>query len=189
VIRNNIISLLILTLILSACSGTPFMGAQKVGGSSTYVERWYLKPEYKKKDIPRGTAFYGAAAQKIKNRFIIKYYQRDKRGSKIEIPPQDMWKIHHNGKPYSKQDDDDLFYYQRNVSDGYHRVWLTTSGPIALKEGYLLPIQSCVADGWCLLYESRQFNHPTYVKRSVLYQDKKGATNCFLTEPANLNRD
>jgi hypothetical protein len=22
-----------------------------------------------------------------------------------------------------------------------------------------------------------------------LYQDKKGATNCFLTEPANLNRD
>jgi hypothetical protein len=175
--RNNImtLSILILTLGLSACSASvPFMGAEKVGAGSLYVERWYLKPEYKKKDIPRGTAFYGAAAQKIKGRFIVKYYQADKRGSKIEIPPQNMWKIRHNGKPYSQQDDGNLFYYKKNAS-GRHQKFLmskNSSGPISLKKDRLVPVQSCNAEGWCLLYESRQFDHPTYVKRSVLYQDE-----------------
>jgi hypothetical protein len=150
------------------------MGAQKVGGGPTYVERWYLKPEYSRRDIPQGTAFYGAAAQKIKDRFIIKYYQDNTRGSKVEIPSQHMWKIRHNGKPYSQQDDDDLFYYKRDNSGRYHKFLIkeTSSGPINLDEGELVPIQSCNAEGWCLLYESRLFPHPTYVKRSILYQDE-----------------
>jgi hypothetical protein len=173
-ILNKLLILSVVILGLSACSGTPFMGAQKVGGSSLYVERWYLKPEYSRRDIPQGTAFYGAAAQKIKNRFIVKYYQKDNRGSKIEIPPQHMWKIRHNGKPYSQQDNDDLFFYKRNGSGHYYKFLIkeTSSGPASLRENELVPIQFCNTEGWCLLYENRQFDHPTYVKRSVLYQDE-----------------
>jgi hypothetical protein len=36
-----------------------------------YVERWFLNPDYSQKDVPSGIAFYGAAANKIKNKFNI----------------------------------------------------------------------------------------------------------------------
>ena len=132
-IHNKLFALLVLILGLIACSRMPFMGAQKVIGGAVYVERWYLKTKYKKQNVPEGTAFYGEAAQKIKDRFIVKYYQADNYGSKKEIPLEHMWKVRHNGKRYNKQDDDNLFYYQWDATRGYQKVWLNESRPISLR--------------------------------------------------------
>jgi hypothetical protein len=164
--------LAILTAQLIACAGDKFLGAQKIGGSSVYVERWFLNDEYNKKNIPKGTAFYGASAQKIKHKFTLKYYINDKKGSVIEIPKKDMWKVRHNGKRYNLQDDDNLFFYVKNRQGDYEKYLVSSkaTGPITVnRDVSLLPIKSC-EDDWCLLYPN-VFEKPMYVKQVILYQD------------------
>jgi hypothetical protein len=63
-----------------ACANE-FLGAKKIGYQMMYVERWFLNPDYSQKDVPSGTAFYGAAANKIRNKFNIVYYVNDEKNS------------------------------------------------------------------------------------------------------------
>jgi len=142
------------------------MGAEKWEGGSFYVSRWYLNPKYKDFETPKGTAFYGAAAQKLRNKYIIKYYISDNKGSEIQIPNENMWKVKHNGKNYTEQDDDDLFYYVKDA-DG------TTRKDSAIgydeQEPVMVAVQKCYKDGWCELYPTSD-GDIFYVKRSILYQ-------------------
>lgn len=158
------ILLIMIVLLFSGCSGVNFMGASKWVGGGLYVERWYLNPEYDKKDIPSGTAFYGAAAEKIKNKFTVKYYIQDGKDQTVEIPLKDMWTTKHNGKEDTEQDDDDLFIYAK-IDNRY------------IKGGALdhieLAIQECYEDGWCKLYDGysymkKRIETNLYVRKSIL---------------------
>jgi len=170
-IKTILISVLC-SLLIIACSGVKFLGAQKYGGTSFYTERWFLNPEYDKKDIPKGTGFYGAAAEKISEKFTIKYYI-DQGHATVEIPPEHMWKVRHNGKRGSKyQDDDNLYFYVKDGMGGYKKYWIgeNASGPVTIRENELLPIKNC-ENGWCELYPADFHRKTVYVKQSILYQD------------------
>jgi hypothetical protein len=146
-----------------------FLGAKKIiykGGF--YVERWFLSPDYSESDVPSGTAFYGAAANKIKNRFDIKYYVRDDENSELIIPKKDMWSINHNGKRFNKQDDDDLYYYFLDSVDVYKKyINKGASRPLTVRNGSIIPIKSCDINGWCKVYPNRHSND-LYVKETIL---------------------
>jgi len=63
----------LLILIATSCGAPNFMGAKKWNWvEGLYVERWYQNPR-KPTNIPKGTAFYGSAAENIRNKFIVKY--------------------------------------------------------------------------------------------------------------------
>jgi hypothetical protein len=154
--------------IFSGCfSDVNFMGASKWVGGEIFVERWYLNPEYDKKEIPSGTAFYGAAAEKIKYKFTVKYYLRTENGKDdIPMPLQDLWTIKHNGKERREQDDDNLFYYQK-----FENKYINKKRAFSVDEK--IPIQECYADGWCKLYGSRDpseknWRDDVYVRKSIL---------------------
>ena len=160
---NRIINSFFLIIFLQGCSYN-YMGADKWVGRTLYVERWYLMPTYKRENIPRGSAFYGASAQKLKNRFEVKYYQKTEDGEDdILIPNNNMWTVKHNGKSFHEQDDENLFFYEKK------------SGSF-IKEKAIpdikIPIKRCDLDGWCELYESYDYSHklnPTlYIRQSVL---------------------
>ena len=96
--------LFVLVIISVPGCANDMLGANKYilyGGD--YVERWYLNPEYDRGDIPVGTEFYGASAEKIKGKFIVKYYVDDGKKSDVEIPRSDMWVVNHNGKSRVKK--------------------------------------------------------------------------------------
>lgn len=156
--------------LISSCAND-LLGASmiiyKFGGSG-YVERWYLNPKYNRKDIPTGTAFYGAAAEKSKDKFIVKYYIYDSGKSNVEIPRSDMWIVNHNGKRWSEQDDDNLFFYEKIGLNGY-KVYVSdrTKKPLTIGEDRLLPVQSCDDEGWCRMYPNSDINE-LYVKKIIL---------------------
>ncbi|MDP2078937.1 MAG: hypothetical protein Q8J85_12920 [Sulfuricurvum sp.] len=164
-IKTTILVLMAL-IFLIGCSDINFMGAKKYIDHTTYVERWFLNPDYDV-TIPQGTEFYGASANKIKDKFIIKYYISDKGDSTIEIPLKDMWKVKLNGKSRNEQDDDNLFYYEKN-SDGLFVKSGAMYGP-AYEEVKGMPIKECYDGGWCELYQDYH-NRILYVKKSILYQ-------------------
>lgn len=151
--------------IFSGCfSDVNFMGASKWVGGGLYVERWYLNPEYDKKEIPSGTAFYGAASEKIKHKFTVKYYIEDGKDETVEIPLKDMWSIKHNEKDGREQDDDNLFIYEK-ISDKYIK------GENGI-DNRKMPIQECYSDGWCRLYDGYDYRKKKtltlYVRKSIL---------------------
>ena len=164
-LKISILNLLI-ALVIVSCGGTNFMGAKKIIIGNYSVERWFLNPEYKDFETPKGTAFYGTAAEKVKDKFIIKYYISDDKGYEIQIPTKDMWKVKHNGKEKYEQDDDNLFYYikdangvfKKNGAIGYSHIRTTQ-----------LPIKECYSDGWCKFYIANN-KKIYYVKKSILYQ-------------------
>jgi hypothetical protein len=159
--------LCIIGTLLSACTNE-FLGAKKITYGETYVSRWFLNPEYNESDIPSGTAFYGAAANKIKYRFIVKYYAWEDGNNEKIIPNNHMWTVNHNGKRFNLQDDDSLFFYRKSPSGDYqkypHKKGSRYMAAIA-KESSLLPVKKCNLDGWCQLY-------PTW-KGIILYVQKK----------------
>lgn len=169
-----IILAIIISILMNSCAGVNFLGAQKWISKGTYVERWYLNPEYNKDEIPNGTAFYGAAANKIKDKFTIKYYIDDNNDSLIEIPAKDMWKIFHNGKERRFQTDNNLFYYVKDSNGTFKKEIAIGYSPIEGNDGIKAPIKECYPDGWCKLYQSYDFNgklnKTLYVKKSILYQ-------------------
>lgn len=133
-----------------------------------YVERWYLNSEYDGSDIPVGTAFYGASAEKIKDKFIVKYYVDDGKRSDVEIPKSDMWVVNHNGKSRIEQDDDNFFKYKKNTAGLYEKYILRGVYQIVV-ENRLVAIRSCDEEGWCKVYPN--YNHSSddvYVRKMIL---------------------
>ena len=138
-----------------SCSGVEFLGAKKYNYlKGFYVERWFLNPDYKT-DIPKDTAFYGAAANKIKDKFIIKYYIADKDDSIVEIPKKDMWKIKSNS------------YIHIKISDNLYKV--SKYAPSGLYNLELIPIKKCYKNGWCKLYPT-SYDINAYIEKSNIYQ-------------------
>lgn len=168
VVYISVFSLVSMVIYFIGGCSNDFMGANKVIYSSGgYVERWYLNPDYSEFDIPYGTGFYGDSAEKERHKFVVKYYVRNNLKSGDLIPEQDMWKINHNGKISSKQDDDRYFYYWKNEYGTYEKFKVKSSGSyLAIPITKLLPIRSCDGD-WCSVYvmpKSVDF----YVKREIL---------------------
>ena len=158
---------LTVVILLAACSWSPnFMGAEKYGGGFNYTERWFFNPKYKEFETPKGTAFYGAAAQKIRSKYIVKYYKD--RDDTIKIPAKSMWKVKHNGKDSSEQDDEDLFYYVKNNDASFRKAFAIRHD---FREPTLVAVEESYRDGWCKLYPTYDGNI-YYVKKSILYQGK-----------------
>jgi hypothetical protein len=160
-------NLLLLLLIIASCGSTNFMGARLYESNGFYVARFYENPK-NSSALPSGTAIYREARENINN-FIIKYYISDKRGSEIEIPAKDMWKVKHNGKYYTEQDDD-YFFYVRDGDDfkKYHVPGADCCLTIG-EDIKLLPIKECYEDGLCKLYPTA-YPETLYVKKSILYR-------------------
>lgn len=162
------IFVILISIITVGCANE-FLGAKKIiykGGF--YVERWFLSSDYSESDIPSGTAFYGAAANKIKNRFDIKYYVRDEDNSELIIPKKDMWIVNHNGKRFKIQDNDDLYYYYLESPDVYEKYFNKgASYPLNVRNGLLIPIKSCDDKGWCKVYPN-DYSNDLYVKQVIL---------------------
>lgn len=156
---KNIFSIIAMIILFAGCFGSDvnFMGADKYIGGGTFVERWYLKPEYKKENIPKGSGFYGASVQKIKDRFEIKYYKKTKDGEDdILIPKNDLWTIKHNGKDWHTQDDEKLFYYVKRLNKYVRKMDVYNKKrdryDVINNDEKLLAVETCYQDGWCKLY-------------------------------------
>lgn len=84
-----------------------------------------------------------------------------------------MWKFHHNGRSVRDQNNNDLFYYEKNREGDYIKSPRNIWGDNKKHRGIsfsieLLPIKSCV-ESWCLLYPSdRRDGIDLYVKKSIL---------------------
>lgn len=158
----------LVVIALSGCANY-MLGAKKyVMYGGDYVERWYLNPEYDGSDIPVGTAFYGASAEKIKDKFIVKYYVADGKKSDVEIPKSDMWVVNHNGKSRIEQDDDNLFKYRKNA-EGFYEKYIIMNIYQIVVENRFIAIRSCDEDGWCKTYPND--NHGSddvYVRKIIL---------------------
>ena len=166
--KNKIILYLFLVFILIGCSTTNFMGAVSYKTGFISSERWYINPDYNA-TLPSGTAGYGASAERLKDKFIIKYYRFDEKGNDtIEISKHDLWLVKHNGKRFNKQDDDNLFYYiktkkgkfQKARDNYYHDL-------IPITKDIELPVKTCSLNGWCELYPTYD-GQTLYIKQSIL---------------------
>jgi len=168
--------ILLLSLLINGCfsSDVNFMGADKYIGGGSFVERWYINPKYERRDIPKGSAFYGASAQKIKHKFIIKYYQKTEDGNDdILMSRKDLWKIKHNGKDWRDQDDEKLFYYIKRHNkyikrmEVYNKKRRGRYDVVNHDEG-LLAVKECYEDGWCKLYPNVYEKEDIYIYKSIL---------------------
>jgi hypothetical protein len=159
--------LVCLFFIASSCSNTEFLGAKKWSDrGGLYVERWFENPEYNY-DTPSGTEFYGAAADAVRDRFVIKYYISDDGDNVIPIPIKDMWVNKINDKPNIVHAED-LYFYSRNIEgrfEKYRNVGFTA--PMHIPIGLLLPIKSCNSQGWCQLYPT-SYEGILYVRQIIL---------------------
>ena len=172
--KNKIIIFILLIFLIIGCASPNFMGAEKIGGTNYYTERWYINPDYNV-ILPTGTAGYGASAEKLKEKFIIKYYMSDQNGSAKEIPKKDMWLIKHNGKRFNKQDNDNLFFYVKNKDEIFIKepeyYYANLKYHAIKKHIKILPIKKCYSNEFCELYESYNFKDEKttrYIKKSIL---------------------
>ena len=149
------------------CFGKPnFMGADKYTTGAFMTSRWFLNPEYNKGDIPKGTEFYGVSADKIKDKFIIKYYEKTPDGKDdIEIPKKDIWTVKHNGRRYNYQDDNNLFVYEKQGNNYIKHI--DHFGHKHTVEDTKYPLKECYSDGWCKLYPN-YWKINLYIKQSIL---------------------
>jgi len=168
---NKIVMLCCLLLITSC---TKFLGAQKYSSHTYYTERWFSNPNYLE-EIPEGIVFYGEAAEKIKYRFIIKYYFEDGDGNTIEIPKGHIWKVRPGKTDKRELWYENIFLY-RNINGKY-------SNPQRVRVGTKIPVQSCSSDSWCKTYvsaigvrtdefEKYDIDNVLYIKKEHLYQGK-----------------
>jgi hypothetical protein len=158
---------ILISIIIAGCANE-FLGAKKIIYKGLYVERWFLSPDYSEIDVPSGTAFYGAAANKIKNKFIVNYYMRDDENSEVIIPIINMWIVKHNGKRFNHQDDDNLFFYKKITPNIYEKFKMADAkGPLTIIINTLLPIKSCDDKGWCKVYPN-YYSNDLYVKQAIL---------------------
>jgi len=155
-LKTKIILLTFIVLLVGGCSSVEFLGAQKYRDiSGIYVERWFLQPS-ENFETPKGTAFYGAAAEKVKHHYIVKYYIAERNG-------EHMWQVKHNGKNYGKQDDENLFFYIKTNSG------LFKQHKFSIRDNRLMPIKACY-NSWCELYPT-EYPETLYVKQAILYQE------------------
>jgi len=161
--KSRVIIYILFIFLMVGCVSPNFMGAVKLQGGSFFTERWYVNPDYNV-TLATGTAGYGASAEKLKDKFVIKYYTYDENGNAtVEIPKHDMWIIKHNGKRFNKQDDNNLFYYILK-----NKSYIKDSNSRAISEfRKLLPIKKCQVDGWCELYPTDD-GEILYIKKSIL---------------------
>lgn len=86
--KNLLLS--ILTIFFSGCVIDYETNRVKIGGTQFYDEKWYINPNIEEsKMLGSSTSDYGAAAEKKRDRYIIKYF--DYQGK--EIPQKDLKKI------------------------------------------------------------------------------------------------
>ena len=151
---NTLLILGLMLLLNIGCSSTNYMGAKKWRvRAGMFAERWYLNPQYSQTEIPKGTGFYGAAAEKMKHKFIIKYYiLNDTIPDTTEIPKKDMRKIKRKGYMYIKTADN---------------KFIKSTFPSGLYPLPLVPIKKCYANGYCKLYPTHY--KELYIKRSSIY--------------------
>jgi hypothetical protein len=172
--ENKISIYILLGLFVVGCASPNFMGAEKIGGTLYCTERWYKNPDYNV-TLPSGTAGYGASAEVLRDKFIVKYYVNDNQGSTKEIPKHDMWFIKHNGKRFNKQDDDNFFFYVKNKKGKFVKepeYYYSNLKYHAIKNHIkILPIKKCYNNGFCELYESYNYKDEKdvrYIKKSIL---------------------
>ncbi|QDE31389.1 hypothetical protein [Shewanella polaris] len=158
-------------MLLTACSGVSFLGATKYIDTGYYIERWFVNPEYQE-EVPEGTAFYGAAADKIKYRYIVKYYIYDGENDDVLIPSEKMWEVRKSDVDTLGNWYVDRFLYQKNGEDYVvdENYWVERK----------VPIQYCSDDGWCKTYISDTFvysdgfkydlDNVLYIKREDIYK-------------------
>jgi len=154
----------------SGCSGVSFLGANKYSYKGYYVERWFINPEYQK-DVPEGTAFYGAAAEKIEHKFTIKYYIADGAYDDVLIPDINMWEV-----KGGKVDKREGWYIDRFLYEKYGGYKMVRNVGVNRR----IPIQSCSDDGWCKTYISSAYvysdgfkydlDNVRYIKREDIYK-------------------
>ena len=105
-------------------------------------------------------------ADKIKDKFIIKYYQTTKDGkSDIEIPKKDIWTVKHNGKRFNYQDDNNLFIYEKQGNNYIKHI--DHFGHKNTVENGKYAIKKCYSDSWCKLYPN-YWKIDLYIKKSIL---------------------
>ncbi|MCW8838772.1 MAG: hypothetical protein OQK11_08735 [Thiovulaceae bacterium] len=153
IILLSIVSLAFIT----ACSRPNFMGAEMYNSlKGFYAERWYLNPEYNEDEIPKGTKFYGVSADKIKHKFIVRYYIIKPNGNNMEeIPKKDMWMV--------KQEN---YLYVKDINNKFIKSEYAPGGKYDLK---FIPIKECIDSKWCKLYEN-MYDKELYIKRSAIEQ-------------------
>lgn len=164
---KNILLILCVMIFFSGCFSSPnFMGAEKYTTGYFYTTRWYLKHNYNKRDIPTGTAFYGASADRIKHKFDVKYYELTPNGrDDIEIPKKDIWTVKHNGKRFTEQNDDNLFIYKKQGNN--YNMHIDHFGNKNTVENGKYAIKECYSDSWCKLYPN-YWKIDLYIKQSIL---------------------
>jgi hypothetical protein len=158
-------------VLLTACGSVSFLGATKYVDTNYYIERWFVNPEYQE-EVPEGTAFYGAAADKVKYRFVIKYYISDGDSDDVLIPTEKMWGVRKSELDTLGNKYVDRFLYHKS-GEGYmanRNFWINRKAPI----------QYCLDDGWCKTYISDTYVHSDgfkydldnvlYIKREDIYK-------------------
>ena len=135
---------MVCAFLIASCSGTDFLGAKKYVSNGYYVERWFKAPD-DQYTVPQGTEFYGAAAEKIKHRFIIKYYIKDGVDNIVLIPEDNMWEVKQEGElnKFGNEFVNRFLYKKRSGKYEVNRN---------IHSKRKMPIQSCAEDGWCKTY-------------------------------------
>lgn len=160
-INFKVILVSFLSLLIMACSTPAYMNdpglVKYVNRQGFYVEKWFKKPDTNFK-VPKGTAFYGASANRMKYQFIIKYYTANKDyRARIHIPNKNMWKI-------NDENQNDSTYFYVKVADGvFKKHQFTTKG----RE--MIPIKECDKNDWCKLYDTYD-SYTLYIKRTIIYR-------------------
>jgi hypothetical protein len=165
----KLICIIFIGILTIGCTNE-FLGAKKIiYNRGFYVERWFLSPDYSEKDIPSGTAFYGASANKIRKKFIIKYYIHDEFNSEIVIPESNIWLIINNGKRFNYEDaNDDDFFYTKSTTNTYKKyMGKGAKRPLTIHKVDSIPIKSCDDKGWCKVYPN-DYSNDLYVKQTIL---------------------
>ncbi len=73
---------------------------KKAGGTIIVLERWYIDRNNKNsKHLGSGTEYYGAAAEKYKDNYIVKWVSQF---TGEEIPANDLYKVKKNNKHWNK---------------------------------------------------------------------------------------
>lgn len=87
---KNILLSILTILLFNGCAIDYEINRVKTGGTQFYEEKWYINPNIKEsKMLGSSTSDYGAAAEKKRHLYIIKYFDNEGK----EIPQKDLRKI------------------------------------------------------------------------------------------------
>jgi len=167
--RYRNILLLFQIILLSGCVINLEPNRVKTGGTQFYEERWYINQNIKDSTrLGSSTNDYGAAAEKKKDRYIIKYFSN---ATGEEIPLKSIYKVKAYKPQYKIGEyiDPSLYqylYFKDSIGNytQYKEIFIEPH----LSE-YTIPVKQCFQDGWCQLYEDWN-NKIFYIKESALYK-------------------